>query len=56
MLQIFRKGIPTDPMPERQERDEFLPHAPVRTHGLNEDEEKVGGITDRTLPYSYLGI
>ncbi|OQV25186.1 Urocanate hydratase [Hypsibius exemplaris] len=41
MLRVFQRGIPVDPLPEWQPRDEFLPHAPVRTHNLSEDDQKL---------------
>lgn len=34
-------GIPVDPLPPKRERDESVPHAPVLTPGLNEEDERV---------------
>eukprot|EP00794_Sanderia_malayensis_P006362 gene6362-7090_t len=32
-------GLPVDPLPQRQQRDNAVPHAPVRTPNLNPEEE-----------------
>ena len=39
--EICRAALPTDPLPPRKERDASIAHAPVRTHHLNESEQKV---------------
>ena len=34
-------GLPVDPIPPPQDRDNSIPHAPVRTINLTDDEERV---------------
>lgn len=34
-------GLPVDPLPEPRQRDNSVPHAPVRATRLNEQEELV---------------
>ena len=34
-------GLPVDPLPSPRERDESVPHAPVRTLNLSDDERRV---------------
>ncbi|WAR26800.1 HUTU-like protein [Mya arenaria] len=40
-LKEICEGIPTNPLPPRREREENVPHAPVRTPGLTRDEERL---------------
>jgi hypothetical protein len=40
-LKELSQGLPVDPLPEPRERDESLPRAPVRTHGLTHEDQKV---------------
>lgn len=39
-------GIPLDPLPPRRDRDENLPHAPVLTPNLSDQEERVSVMLD----------
>jgi hypothetical protein len=34
-------GLPVDRLPPAKQRDESVPHAPVRVHNLNQSEQKV---------------
>ena len=40
-LKDICSGLPLDPLPRRQQRDNAVPHAPVRTPNLTQDEELV---------------
>ena len=40
-LKDMCNGLPLDPLPRRQQRDNSVPHAPVRTPNLTADEEMV---------------
>ncbi|KAF4513808.1 UNVERIFIED_CONTAM: hypothetical protein B566_EDAN015871 [Ephemera danica] len=40
-LQELSQGLLVDPLPPPRQRDEKLPHAPVRTHGLSRDDQKL---------------
>ena len=34
-------GLPVNRLPPAKQRDESVPHAPVRVHNLNQSEQKV---------------
>ncbi|XP_060580142.1 urocanate hydratase-like [Ruditapes philippinarum] len=40
-LKDICEGIPVDPLPEPRERDEAVPHAPIRTPDLTRDERRL---------------
>lgn len=40
-LKRLCSGLPLDPLPDPKPIDDTIPHAPVRTTGLNFEEEKV---------------
>ena len=44
-LQTLCQGLPLNPLPPRRQRDESVPHAPVRTPNLNPEEERVSSLT-----------
>ena len=35
------EGLPVDPLPRPRGRDESVPHAPVRTPDLSQEEQRV---------------
>ena len=44
------EGIPVDPLPRPRGRDEYIPHAPVRTPELSLDEQRVSVNISSLLP------
>ena len=34
-------GLPLDPLPDPKDRDPDVPHAPIRNHGLSDEEKEV---------------
>ncbi len=50
-LKELCSGLPVDPLPPRRPRDESVPHAPVRTPNLSDDERRVSPHPDFSKPF-----